>query len=462
MSHHPGPAIRLAATAALVVATVGCGGEGASQGVAAQILLDSSSHYQRMTGWEATTQAGQDQRDFPRYRDRLLELAADSLGIDRVRLQVRSGEENSRDYWAEMRAGRLAENWRCVRYATVNDNADPNVINWNGFKFGDLDESVEQIVLPLKRRLEARGEHLFVNLNYVAFYRQCPNVPYIHTDPEEYAEFMLAASLHLRTKYGLVPDAWEVMLEPDNTPFWRGEQLGRAIVATARRLKAEGFTPRFIAPSTTSMGAAAPYFDELAQVPGALEYVSELSYHRYRDAGEPALRAIAASAARYHVASAMLEHIGSDQDDLYRDITIGGVSAWQQFVLAYAARDNGAQYFVIGTSGAGAPTVTMGSRTRYLRQYFHYIRAGALRLGASTSDPGMAPLAFRNANGRFVVVVKAGHRGNLAVAGLPPGRYAISYATADTLAPERVVTLRRKEPLAASIPLRGVLTIAQQ
>ncbi len=429
--------------------------------VSARIAIDPTARYQRMTGWEAGTEAGEERADFPLYRDRLIELAVDSLGINRLRVPIRSGVENVRDYWSELQAGRLRENWRCVRYATTNDNADPNVIDWRGFKFAELDNLIEKVVLPLKARVESRGEHLFLNLNYVAFYTQCRTapVPYIHTDPEEYAEFILAASLHLRSRYGLVPDTWEVVLEPDNTPFWRGEQLGRAIVAAGRRLRAAGFTPRFIAPSTTSMAAAAPYFDELARVPGAVAQVSELSYHRYRDVGPDKLKAIAERGRRYHVATAMLEHIGSDYRDLYRDIAIGGASAWEQFVLAFGESDDGSVYFVLQPRGRAAPGVVMASRTRFLRQYFRYIRAGAQRIGATTDQPGVAPLAFINPDGRYVVVVNADGRGDVSVSNLPAGRYDVSYTTADT-AVAAAVTLPAGQSLSASIPAAGVLTIA--
>jgi len=452
------PRRRLAAVLVPVALAWGCAAT--RGGAPAHIAVAAATHYQTISGWEATTQAGQEAAPLSLYRDRLVALAVDDLGINRLRLQVRSGAENPRDYWSELRAGRLKENWRCVRYATVNDNADPNVINWNGFHWGDFDESVEQVVLPMKQRLEARGERLFLNLNYVAFYQQCRNVPYIHTDPEEYAEFMLAASLHLRQKYGLVPDAWEVMLEPDKTPFWRGAQLGQAIVATARRLKAAGFTPRFIAPSTANMTHAPAYFDDLARVPGALPWLSEISYHRY-GIGAPALRSIAQRGQRYHLQTAMLEHIGSGYEDLHRDLEVGHVSAWQQFVLAYPARqDNGGAYFLIRTRPGAPPAVEMASRTRFLRQYFHYIRAGAVRIGATSSDAAMDPLAFLNRDGRYVVVVKAEAAGSLAVSGLPAGRYSMSYTTEAGSSPETPITLAPGAPLQAAIPDRGVLTIA--
>jgi len=242
------------------------------------ITVNPATTYQTIIGWEATTYVGQDSADFPKFQHLLPQLfdhAVKELGINRVRLEIRSGTENVRDYWAQWRAGQIDyPTWRCVRYSTVNDNSNPFVINWAGFQFSGLDHQIDTVVLPLKRRLEARGERLYINLTYVAFTGQikCPGLDYNHDDsPEEYAEFVLATYLHLKKKYGWIPDAWEVILEPDNTAFWRGKQIGDAIVAAAKRLKANGFTPRFVAASNTNMGSAVAYIDAMMEVPCARE-----------------------------------------------------------------------------------------------------------------------------------------------------------------------------------------------
>ena len=49
-----------------------------------------------MSGWEVTAQAGHESPAYPLYRDTLLALAANDLGVNRLRLEVRSGVENTR------------------------------------------------------------------------------------------------------------------------------------------------------------------------------------------------------------------------------------------------------------------------------------------------------------------------------------------------------------------------------
>lgn len=432
------------------------------------ISVDSTVTHQTITGWEAHAESGESEiPSFPLYRDTLFDEAVNDLGINRLRVQAYSGMENEGDWWTERQAGRItAQEWRCHRFATANDNDDPAVIDASGFHFSQLDHTIESVVLPIKERIEQRGEKLYINVNYNAFVLQCPNTPYHHDDPDEYAEFALAVFLHLKDKYGIVPDAWEMILEPDNTN-WRGRPIGEALVATAKVLRANGFEPDFIAPSNTNMAAAIRYFDEMVQVPGVLDHLTEFSYHRYGGVSDANLEAIGERAVRHGINTAMLEHIGSGYEALHADLSIGRNSAWQQFALAYGgskptseARDRGGVYYLVDASDPQRPMIVMANRTRFLRQYFKFVRAGAQRVGAQSTHQAFEPLAFVNTNGTNVVVVKAAEGGDFTVVGLPAGAYGIKYTTEgeyDIDLPE--LTIAAGDSLSAAIPDKGVITV---
>lgn len=434
----------------------------------ATITIDPATTFQDISGWEAAAQAAHEHPAFPLVQDELFDRAVNELGINRLRLQVRSGAESRTDWYSLLRSGQIDEaTWRNKRYATVNDNDDPFTLDQSGFRFSELDTVVLNVVLPLRQRLEARGESLFLNVTYVAFTDQITDGGAYHHDdsPEEYAEFVLAVHQHLQQAHGLRPDAWEVILEPDNTDFWRGRQIGEAILAAAELLQANGFDTPFIAPSNKNMSRAIDYFDDAIDVPAVADHLAELSYHRYGGVSDGNLRAIGDRGGKHGIGTSMLEHIGSGHEDLHKDLTMAGVSAWQQFALAFQGTrplgDKGAVYYTVDVTNPGDPEIVIGNRTRFLSQYFRYVRRGARRIAAASKDESFDPVAFVNREGGHVVVIKASSAGELSIVGLPAGTYGVSYTTQNefgTEGPE--VTIGNGGILEGlTIPGQGVLTV---
>jgi hypothetical protein len=428
------------------------------------ITVNSSQSFQTMSGWEAADFTAHEYSPaWSNYRNALFDQAVNDFGINRIRLEIKSGAENPVDYYAQWRAGQITESqFNANRYQIVNDNNDPNTINPSGFKWSQLDSKIDNIVLPLRQRLQARGEQLHINVNYVDF----DTSAFEHnSSPAEYAEFVLATYQHMQSRYGFVPDTWEVILEPD-AASWTATQVGQAIKAAGDRLTAAGFTPRFVAPSTTNGANAPVYFNTILQIPGALQYLEEISYHRYCCVDAAMAQRIADLGTQYGKKTAMLEWIGADYNTLHEDLKFGNNSAWQQFTLATLSSwgpDNGDAYYRVDDTNAAAPTVTLASRSKFLRQYFKYIRRGAVRLGASSGTGAFDPLAFRNADGKFVVVVKATAGGTFAVQGLPAGTYGVFYTTASAYNQSGATqTISNGQTVSATIPAAGVITIYAQ
>src|SRR5262249_33694783 len=311
---------------------------------------------------------------------------------------------------------------------------------------------IDTVVLPLKQRLEARGEKLYINLNYVDF---GPSAFKHKNYPEEYAEFMLALFLHLRDKYGWTPDAIELVLEADNAQ-WSGTQRGHVVVATGDRLKSYGFTPAFVAPSVVDAGNGPKLFDQIVQVPRASDYLTELSYHRYGGATDENLQAIASRAVQYGIEAAQLEWIGGTYYDLHKDLTLGRNSSWSQFTIAWTtstSTDDGSKYYMIDDHDPTQPLVQIASRTKFLRQYFKYVKRGAVRIQATSNDPVFQPLAFINADCKPAVVVKADSGGSFSIQGLPAGVYGVKYTTATNYDVDKPdVTINAGQSLSTSIP----------
>lgn len=429
--------------------------------------------YQQITGWQALTQNGWldcDPTAFARYKDQLHDRAVNELGINRMTLMLRSGAENTRDYHGEFVAGTINDSTnRVYWYQPVNDNTDPFTAVPSRFHWGFLDGQVDNAILPLQQRLAARGEKLYVVLQVVDFkdagHFNVGRAFDVMTNPEEYAELVSEAFKHLRQKYNLVPDALEMILEPEHTPY-NGTTIGRAVVASVNRLRGLGFSPGVIAPSTTSMQNASIFYDQMLQVPGIRGMVTELAYHRYVAVSFPNLQAVGLRTLRDGIKSSMLEHIGSGFNALYDDLTVGRVSAWQQFTLAFCGgRDNpGNQgaYFQINQANPAQPNINITDHSKLLRQVFAYVRGGATRIDAVSANAGiLRPLAFRNADGRLVVVVATAGPSTFAIRGLAAGTYGVNYGTSGAQYNRDLadVTAVAGADVTITMPAAGVVTI---
>lgn len=409
----------------------------ADTGRAATVDVFPGVEHQRIKGWEASGQFGEidcNREAFTRYHREIVDRIVNELGITRLRLSARSGTESPVDTWPAFRSGKMSYGtWRRTWMVAVNDNDDPFVANPAGFQWGYFDRVVDTVIVPIREALARRGESLYVNLNYTDFYLGAGNKAFpTMRFPEEYAEFIRVVFDHMKEKYGFTPDGLELLLEPENSAYTPAE-VGRALVAVQRRLREGGYTPDFIGPSTTKAANAPGFHDEMSAVPGARGLLTEIAYHKYGGVSNHVLRAILLRGRRDGVPTAMLEHIGSGFDGLYEDLTLANVSVWEQFTLGYCGlRDNPENrgvYYQVNQTDPANPKVNLTYEARLLRQVFVYVRPGAVRLGAATSTEALRALAFRNANGGHVLVVRSPSRRPFVVRGLPAGTYGVNFST---------------------------------
>ncbi len=406
----------------------------------ATINLNSSITYQTMSGWETVSLALSDMPTsfplFSNYSGRFYDVVVE-VGINRIRLETHQEFDH---------------------VESVNDDNDPFNINWSGFNFTDFDAVVNLSITPLQNKLQAKGEKLYVNLNTVGVGGNITD-PF-HKDPDEFAEFVLAHFLHLQSKYGWVPDFVEVSLEPtwfetfDSDPI----KLGQALIAMSERLEQNGFNPGIIAPSSISMPIAISWFDQMITIPNITDYWTEYSYHRYSGFTDANLQDIASRAATYGLNTSMLEweNDSSNYQVLHKDLKMGNNSAWQRATLGGIVDVN--------ESDPNNITVILKDDHKFIRQYYKFVREGAVRIEATSQDSNFDALGFINQGGDYVVVVKANNSGSFNVGGFPAGTYGIKYTTSITnwdidLAD---ITLVPGEILDTSIPAAGVITIYEK
>lgn len=432
------------------------------------ITVTTGTTYQTMTGWEGTAQIGWGDIDgandirhnWRTWRDPMVTNLLD-LGINRIRVEVRSGIENSTDYFQQFLDGQVtAATYSSNRYTRVNDNADANSRNDAGFAWASLDYQMRGIAIPLKNELAKRGETLHLNICFVDFDNAAQSLEY-KSSPTEYGELVLATYDHLNSVFGWTPDTWEVILEPDaGSASWSAQQTADCIVDARSRLLTGGYTPSFIAPSCTNAGNVAARVDTMESTTNAMTSLSEISYHLYSGATTANRNAIRTEANNNSKKTSMLELIGASRDTLHEDLVEANASAWQQFTFAYldVVSDDGAQYFRV-TFNLYTPTISWGSRSRYLRQYFKYIRKNAIRVEASSGNGNLKPTSFKNINDRYVVILNASAAvTDFTVGGLPDGCYGIEYSTGSTPVAnaDQCITTGN---ITTTIPAAGVMAI---
>jgi hypothetical protein len=449
--------LRLAGIVLALIAFVGCVPPQIAQAQQVTITLDPSERHQTWRAWETTTVFDWPIPDVP-LRDEVYDHLLDVIGIGRVRVEVYAGDENTRTTIADLFAGKSDnEQLRLYRYQTVNDNDDPFVLNPAGFHWDDLDWRIKTIWLPLKAKADARGQTLEFSLNYVAFTDQSKGGPYIHDQPEEYAEFILATFLHLKQTYGIVPDSLEMILEPDLIPQWTPEKFAQAAAAVTRRLTAAGFRPRIILPSTTSAAAASDWFDAVAATPGAMDLVAELGFHLYRKANGDAMKAIGERGRKYGIETGMLEYwLGKGTHDfLFKCLKLAHISVWQsRAYLGYSDEHPDAP---------PGQRLTEPEDVRMNLLYFQSIKRGAVRIGASSdAQRAVDAVAFVNPGDKWSVIAEAREAGDVRIVGLPAGRYWVTTATAaGNFTRADPVEVAQGDTLTATMPDVGVLAVSE-
>jgi hypothetical protein len=407
------------------------------------ITVNTASTDQTFRGWEATAGGTNCSNDniYRGYNSTLYGYLAD-LNVTRVRLETRAYFEHTTDWWGQYCAGSITFNRQKEKMAqTVNDNRNPNVINSSGFIWTRFDTMLDLYVVPWRNALASRGKSLFVSLCYVAFTGQ--NVPsvgynYHHANASEYAEFILAAFQHMDAVYGFHPDGVEIMLEPDNAVEWanNGTYVGQALKAVGDKLAAAGYHPEFTIPSNETINESTTYLKGAMAVRGAASYATVAATHRYT--GNSGISTFASTAiGTYGLKTAMLEFLGADYQTLMEDLKTMRVSWWSPYAVGGTgfsadcdADDNGGAIFCVQSG----PVLKYYSRIPRLKEFFTHIDNGDVRISASSSNSGAAdPVAFRRANGSYVVLANTTTSQSFSVTGLPAGTYHIEYQTSGSV-----------------------------
>jgi len=345
-----------------------------------------------------------------------------------------------------------------------NDNEDPFQTDAKAYRFAWQDDQMERHVLPLKERIEARGEKMTL---YVSYDLRSKLTPAFLLEPEEYAEMAVAFLAHVKERYGIEPDYWSVLNEPGNDRPGDPKLCALLTAATGKRIADAGFRTRMSGPECVTVAQAARYMEAMAATPGALDRFSQITYHLYHGGAEDvkARNAVREWARKLKVTAAQTEWMeGSDLDvarHIHLCLTEADAVAWERFGADgfFAMRY---QEWLDPASDGKEPA--LNSTAWHIRQFSRFIRPGAVRVALTGGTDSVKAVAFLTKGAPVVVLLNTSDAAQAVVLdGMKEGAYGGSL----TSAPQRAfgrslprMTVNKDGRLAIDLLPRSVTTLA--
>lgn len=400
------------------------------------VMIDTTSQYQTILGWGADADWDRGD-DIPRHvsrklKDQILNDAVNDLGLTQMRFL----------------AGFYSHLWE-----PVNDDGDPDHINWSAFGTSWYDAKAADFWLPLKNLIEANGDSLGFNLS-LDFGARHGLYPWIIDDPDEYAEHVISMLLYLKNTYDLTANYVVLQNEPSGhaTAAWHAN----IIKVLGPKLQAVGLPTKISFCDGINASRTWNYINALRNDPDIWQHVGLLSYHLYGST-DPYRSYIRDFGISKGILTGQTENMNAKINNLYEDLTLGGVSYWGvRFAFAWYG-NTGIQYYKFYAINHNLNSFSRHPEHWRFRQVMHYVRPGAIRVEA-TSSGSVRPLAFVRNGKVTVVLINGGWSRTLTVNNLPAGKYGLSQSVGYGVYQELGIQ-DSTGTLTVNMPSNSVLTI---
>lgn len=296
---------------------------------------------------------------------------------------------------------------------TGTDDGDCDVVDWNLFESDTFPAADGNYLIRYQNDILTNGfqPSFYSSTGYPT--DASASKPWVMNDPGERAQQIWASAYYLKTNYGINISYAVIYNEPS-----------MAYTILSDDIKALG--PRFIAHGLTTLvqyaEAVAPetdwsYITPVENDPDMWPYVGRISYHNYGTA-DPYRSFLRDYGSAKGLATAQTEMGNPTFDDLFADLTLAGVSYWE---VAYSAS------LTVAPNPGLTSFAPSGTYFR-LRQVIHYVRPGAVRIAALSSDPTIRVLAFSTNGAITTIIENTSSTQTVNFTGLPPGIYGLSQA----------------------------------
>jgi hypothetical protein len=378
---------------------------------AADVVIFPSQTYQTIEGWGNGAgeliggqllanyfQLGKPIADPVNYQ--LIDFMADDLGLTGTRLLEVGTRSDQRG----------------------NDHGDPDSIDWTLFEPGDVVPISGPYMGYFARRVKAQGvQPSFYTMDgYQAM--GIIGKPWVYDNPAERILMLWSGVSYYKSAYGIDINYVPLKCEPQNAdPYsdvYTTPRMADMLKAGGPRFQAHGLATLFQYAEGVSPSSDWSMLAPVVNDPDIWRYVGRLSYHHYRKGFDPYRSYIRYFGKWKGIRTGQTEQTPINVNDLYDDLTLGGVSYWEVGDVTGDILD----------ANDGQTTFTPSGNYFAFRQVLHYVRPGATRIGAVSSDPRLRVLAF-TAKGTDIVVFwnnKGAPAQTVNLSGLIPGTYGLS------------------------------------
>ena len=393
----------------------------------ALITLNTNVTYQTMQGWVGVLGSSLS----PFQTTQLINRSVNELGLTAFRLDCPFNGISAT-------AGRS--------WTFRIDGTNPSRTNWAFFDklpgvsyntnsgAQSMDEAMTQWVVPLKQLVEANGDP-FTLVDNPSFYYggSTGNLPsWMQYSYGEYAEYLVSFDEYQAHHYGVAPTYNTIINEAGNNNAMTPLLEAKVIKAIGPMLQAAGLNTKIQLAEGVGPNVSATYATDTNVNSDVWKYVGTISWHDYQ--GTSSNKASVYAAAIAHGVMTVEEELSSSGNGqifnfLYDDLVNGGASLWGHYGIGGYGSGTGIHYFNANYDGA---SITVWPGYYVERQVMHYVRPGAVRIAAVSSDTNIQAMAFLNGGRTTVILANFNTTSNniATVTNLPAGVYGVSYATA--------------------------------
>jgi O-glycosyl hydrolase len=286
----------------------------------------------------------------------------------------------------------------------VNDNADPLSTDLSKFNFSW--KAADGHIAAVKA-LQARGvTTYFASPLRVESWMD-------ESNPDEYVEWAMAILRHWRSA-GMEMPYFSLMNEPSyygGMKSWSGAWLRDVAKRLGARLKAEGFATKLVAPDDLSPNDAYARLQTILADPDARQYIGAVAYHLYGRGNEDK---VAQLARQYGIPVWMTEYSTPNDwrawADIMHDLLATDDVSAIDYMWGYFGDWDGSQLVRVKVSGSSYAGFDFNRQYYVMGQYSRYVRPGAVRIAATSSDDDLEVVAFLDGARPVVVVTNLGQR----------------------------------------------------